>query len=74
MLRYLRIRSGFVSGAVVSASWLVTKMKVPWWKVDLSKVLNRIAPSVWMPVRLPPETLMRDPERHRAYLEDPMVH
>ena len=74
VLRYLQTRSGSVSGAVVSAPWLATKMKVPWWKVAPSKVLNRIAPSVRMPVRLPPETLMRDPERQRAYLDDPMVH
>ena len=49
-------------------------MKVPWWKVALSKALNRIAPSVRMPVRLSPEAPMRDPERQRAYLDDPMVH
>ncbi len=74
VLRYLQTRPGSVAGAVISAPWLETKMKTPWWKVTLGRVLNWIAGAARLPQALAPETLMRDPERQRAYLDDPLVH
>ena len=74
VLRYLQTRSGAVAGAVISAPWLATKMKTPWWKIELGRLLNRIAPAVRVPIDLAPETLMRDPDRQRAYMGDPLIH
>ncbi len=74
VLRHLQTRPDSVAGAVISAPWLATKMKTPWWQVTLGRVLRKIVPSVQLAVELAPETLTRDPERQQAYLDDPLVH
>ncbi len=74
VVRHLQTRPGHVVGAVISAPWLATKRRTPWWKVALGKVLLRVAPTTRVRVGLDPETLTRDPECHRAYRDDPLIH
>ena len=73
-LRHLQTRPGVVAGFIISAPWLATKMRTPWWKVALGRVLLRTAPSARVGVALAPETLTRDPERQQAYVDDPFIH
>ena len=74
VLRHLQTRPSHVAGAIISAPWLATKKRTPLWKVALGKVLLGIAPSTRLRVALAPETLTRDPERQRAYRDDPLIH
>ncbi len=59
-------------GAVLSAPWLATRR--PRWLRALGRGLGAVGGGVRVPTGIGPETLTRDPERARAWSEDPLVH
>lgn len=73
-IRYLQLLSPAVEGAVITAPWLKTLAPVPAWKRRLASVLDRVTPWLALSTGTRPELLMRDPERIRAFEQDPLVH
>lgn len=61
-------------GVCLSAPWLKTRLPVPGWKALLSRVMDRLLPSLPFPNPLEPEMLTRDAERRRIREQDPLVH
>jgi alpha-beta hydrolase superfamily lysophospholipase len=63
-----------LSGMVISAPGLELAMPVPGWKLALSKVLSRIAPTFSMANGIPAEYLTRDHSIASAYaVTDPLI-
>lgn len=75
IMRWLQTRTRRPAGAVLSAPWLRTAMRVPSWKLAAARVLLRLAPSVTIPSGANiPEHLTRDPARMEASRSDPLLH
>lgn len=73
-LRWLQTRAPRVRGAIISAPLLEVALVPPRWKMALSGVLSRWAPSLSFANEIDPADLSKDPAYVKAYREDPLVH
>jgi len=73
-LRWLQTRAPGVRGAILSAPLLEVALAPPRWKMALSGVLSRWAPSLPFGNEIDPADLSGDPAYVKAYREDPLVH
>lgn len=72
VLRWIQTRRRPLSGVVLSAPWLATKVTLP--ERIASRLLERIAPDLVLTRDLDPGKLTRDEEKQRALAEDPLKH
>lgn len=61
------------SGALLSSPYLGLALPVTGVKGAAGRLLSRLAPKVSIPSEIPPQTLSRDPEMVKAYIDDPLV-
>jgi alpha-beta hydrolase superfamily lysophospholipase len=73
-LRWLQTRPAAVRGAILSSPLLEVALVPPRWKMALSGVLSRWAPSLSFSNEIDPADLSKDPAYVKAYREDPLVH
>lgn len=73
-LRYLEEYDATMAGAVITAPWLGTAVRVPRWQILAANVLNRILPAFPFPHHIDADELTHDPERAANYREDPLIH
>lgn len=73
VLRYLQAALRDAPGAILSAPWLATVLRIPRWKTALAAVLRRTAPAFPVPTSIAVDHLMQDPELQRLYLSDELV-
>jgi alpha-beta hydrolase superfamily lysophospholipase len=73
-IAYLLDRPDAVDRAVLSAPFLMAKVKVPPWKRAAATVLPRVAPRLSFSNEIDPSDLSRDPAVPAAYRADPLVH
>jgi alpha-beta hydrolase superfamily lysophospholipase len=74
VLNYVIRRKPVLARVVATAPYLRLAFDPPRWKLLVSKVLSRIAPSLTLSSGLNPRALSRDPEVVRRYETDPLVH
>jgi alpha-beta hydrolase superfamily lysophospholipase len=74
VIRHLQVAGARPAAAILSAPWLDTAAPVPRWKRAAASVLRRLAPDLTLAQGVRAEWLTRDPERARAWREDPRVH
>ncbi|HSM03680.1 MAG TPA: alpha/beta fold hydrolase [Longimicrobiales bacterium] len=72
-IRYLQTVRPELPGAVISAPWLGTAARMTLVERFVAPLLRRLAPDLPLKRAMRPELLTRDPERVRAYREDPLV-
>ena len=73
LIRWLQTRQPHPPAVILSAPWLGTTVKVPWWKELAGVFLRRLAPAYVVPTAVDAAGLTADPALQRAYLEDPLV-
>ena len=72
VIRRLQVFRGPFAGAVLSAPWLATPL--PSWLRTVGRVLGVAVPGLPLPAGADPDRLTRDPDRIRAWREDPLIH
>ncbi|MEJ2541932.1 MAG: lysophospholipase [Gemmatimonadota bacterium] len=72
-IRYVQERRPGLSGVVISAPWLATAVEFTPLERVAVPLLRRLAPELPLSRSPKPELLTRDPERARAFEEDPLV-
>lgn len=76
-LRYLssgRAADQQLRAALICAPALRLAVRVPMWKAVAANVLSRLVPWFTLPSELDVDSLSRDLEVGRRYMEDPLVH
>lgn len=63
-----------VAGIIASSPFLRLSFQPPGWKMALGKLLQKIMPSVTLPLDLDTKALSKDPEEVKKYEQDPLVH
>ena len=63
-----------IAGIIATSPWLRLVFEPPKFKIALSKLMNRLWPSISQPNGLDTNGLSRDPEVVRAYKKDTLVH
>jgi len=74
VLEYMLRRHPRLAGVIATAPALRTAFKPPALKVVLGKVMVRLWPTLSMSNEIDVQTLSRDAEVVRAYVNDPLVH
>lgn len=73
-LRQVALKSGTISGLILSAPLIEIAVPVPAHKMMIARVGARMAPRMRLDNEIDPATLSRDPEVGRAYAADPLVN
>jgi len=73
-LRQVALKSGTISGLIVSAPLIEIAVPVPAHKMMIARVGARMAPRMRLDNEIDPASLSRDPEVGRAYATDPLVN
>lgn len=63
-----------LQGLILSAPWLVLKIKPPVWKLFLGKLVDKLHPSFTQDNGLNPAWLSKNEQVGEDYLRDPLVH
>ena len=75
VLNYLIERkSKEINSAIVSSSWIITKVKLPKYLLKFQHLISVIFPRVRLSNRLNPNDLSKDREVVKNYINDPYVH
>ncbi|MCX7606197.1 MAG: lysophospholipase [Bacteroidia bacterium] len=61
------------AATILSAPLVQLRLEVPAWKKALGQVAARLFPTLSLPSGLQPSQLSHDPEKVKAYSEDPMI-
>lgn len=69
----LRNRSE-ISGTIATSPFLKLAFQPPGWKLFIGKLLQRLAPSITLPMELDVNQLSKDQEEVNKYRNDPLVH
>jgi len=73
-LRYLQTAREPPPRAVISAPWLGTRVRLPFWQRVAVRSLRHLLPEFVMQRSLDETGITRDPARRRAYRDDPLAH
>jgi alpha-beta hydrolase superfamily lysophospholipase len=73
-LRYQEEYNTRFEGAIISAPWLATAVRVPRWKVNAAQSLSRVLPALPFRAGVRAEHLSHDRDIVDAYRADPLVH
>ena len=74
ILNYVLRHDAQLTGAIATAPALRTAFEPPALKIALGKIMYRLWPTLSMSNEIDVETLSRNPEVVRAYVNDPLVH
>ena len=62
-----------LAGLVASAPMYGLAIEVPGWKAAMGDLMSRVWPSLALEAGVDPETLSKDADRNRDYMEDPLI-
>jgi alpha-beta hydrolase superfamily lysophospholipase len=63
-----------LSALMLASPWLALKLKVPFWKLALSKVVGKVWPTLTLGNELSSEITIRAPEVRARWDNDPLAH
>jgi alpha-beta hydrolase superfamily lysophospholipase len=63
-----------LAGVIATSSWLRMATEPPAWKEAMARFLNKLWPAMSTSSGEDPETMSKDPDVVRAYIDDPLVH
>ena len=74
VMNYVLKKEHTIKGVIASSPFLKLAFEPPIWKINLGKLMQKIAPSITLGNELNPKDVSRDPKEVQKYINDPLVH
>lgn len=70
----LRMNTNELAGFILSAPWFRLVNKPPKWRLELGKMIMKVAPGLQQKESVDPVLLSKDETVQQGYIDDPLVH